>query len=492
VTAAAFSVRGVVEGFYGWPWSHPARLDMLTFLGDHDMNAYVYAPKDDLKHRTEWREAYTADEMRSFAALVERSRDVGVRFGFAISPGLDIDYESVADRADLLTKLRALAAVGVDWFVLALDDIPMRDGLAGVQAALAAFVLGELGADADDVRLTLCPTEYVGTCNTPYLDTLAEELPPSVDIMWTGRTVCSPTITAAEASARAAALDGRAPLIWDNFPVNDATMTASLHLGPYRGRDAELASVCTGVLCNPMSQPRASMIAIGTAAAFLSDPSRYDAGAAWRAVIDEVGGDHAAPLAVLANACADSPIERPQELELFALVDQVQSTIDGPDWPVAVGALADVLRAARALPDDFGSDSDLAREIRPWAEAARTEANAGIAALKLLQQIRLVGGVAPDAETAMQHAFATMFAWGAARRNEHVVFGPRFALYTPVIQLADGRPGLDIDAALREDDNAIDALCRLALAKYAAWTENVDAYETHGDHAPPFRDRRIP
>src|SRR5262249_60996119 len=103
---------------------------------------------------------------------------------------------------------------------------------------------------------------------------------------------------------RADALGGRAPRTWDNFPVNHATMTAPVPLGPYRGRDAELASVCTGVLCNPMSQPRASMIAIGTAAAFLADPSRYDADAAWRAVIDEVGGDHAAPLPVLSHARA--------------------------------------------------------------------------------------------------------------------------------------------------------------------------------------------
>ena len=31
---ASFGVRGVVEGFYGTPWSHDARLEMITFLGD--------------------------------------------------------------------------------------------------------------------------------------------------------------------------------------------------------------------------------------------------------------------------------------------------------------------------------------------------------------------------------------------------------------------------------------------------------------------------
>jgi hypothetical protein len=51
-----------------------------------------------------------------------------------------------------------------------------------------------------------------------------------------------------------------------------------------------------------------------------------------------------------------------------------------------------------------------------------------------------------------------------------VVFGPRFALYTPVVQLADGRPALDVGLAVREDENAVDALCRLALATYQDWT----------------------
>jgi hypothetical protein len=50
------------------------------------------------------------------------------------------------------------------------------------------------------------------------------------------------------------------------------------------------------------------------------------------------------------------------------------------------------------------------------------------------------------------------------------VFGPRFAVYPAVVQLGDGRPGLDVDLALVEDANAIDALCRLALDRYREWT----------------------
>ena len=42
---------GVVEGFYGRPWTEAERRMMLHFLGEHGMNLYVYAPKDDPYHR---------------------------------------------------------------------------------------------------------------------------------------------------------------------------------------------------------------------------------------------------------------------------------------------------------------------------------------------------------------------------------------------------------------------------------------------------------
>jgi hypothetical protein len=77
--------------------------------------------------------------------------------------------------------------------------------------------------------------------------------------------------------------------------------------------------------------------------------------------------------------------------------------------------------------------------------------------------------VAPDPEPAMHAAFAVLYVWKGARTDERVVFGPRFAIYTPVIQLADGAPALDAGAALRENANAVDRLCRLALDAYDRW-----------------------
>jgi hypothetical protein len=189
-------------------------------------------------------------------------------------------------------------------------------------------------------------------------------------------------------------------------------------------------------------------------------------------------------LAVLGRACADSPIAHPSTLDLTQQVDGLEDEIDGPGWPGAVAAIATELRAARVLGDAFlvpdpadAAADPLAAEVAPWAVAARAEAEAGLAALRLLQQVRPVATVSgaagkaarPDPQTAMEHAFVVLFVWGAARADEKVVYGPRFVVYTPVIQLADGSPGLDAAAAVREDANAVDRLCRLALRTYDEW-----------------------
>ena len=532
VVEQPFRVRGVVEGFYGTPWSHGARLELLPFLGAQGMNAYAYAPKDDAKHRARWREPYDAREMRRFEELVACATDAGVRFGFAVSPGLDIAYDSLEDRKALIGKLRAIADVGVDWFLLLLDDIPLRPDVARSQADLACGLLDALRPDRPAVAVTVCPTEYVGTLASPYLTELGRGLPVEVDVMWTGPTVCSPTITVADAQARAAALGGRAPLIWDNYPVNDGTMAASLHLGPYRGREPGLEAVVAGVLCNPMVQPHASRIALATAGTFFADPAAYDPDTAWRDAVAMVDPARAEHMMCLAVACGDSALSDPSELDLTRGVALIGDEIGGPGWVVAVRALAERLRALRALPAVFAADGDaLAAEVAPWATAARVEANAGLAALRLVQQIRPVAAVgdrrgravAPDAERTMEHAFRTLFTWQAARANTRSVCGPRFAIYPAVVQLADGRPGLDVGDALREGANAVDGLCRLALDAYAAWCHEpsssvrvfvdgqertvatdgtfdatgvtvllrADTYETRVDGALPFRDRRL-
>jgi hypothetical protein len=255
-------------------------------------------------------------------------------------------------------------------------------------------------------------------------------------------------------------------LLWDNYPVNDAVMERELHLGPYRGREAALTDVVDGVLCNPMLQARASLVALATAADFLRDPTGYSETDAWDRAIGDVGGSHAAHLRAMARACCDGPLAEPQELPARALVDELARAPADPD---AIGALRSELDDLRAAADDW-DDDPLGEELAPWREQARREADAGIAALRLLELLGdAESGAAGlrDAERLMIHSFVLLFAWSAARdAPPRVVLGPRFVMHPAVVQLPDGTPALDVALAVREDQSAIDRLARLALRTY--------------------------
>jgi hyaluronoglucosaminidase len=481
----AFRLRGIVEGFYGPPWSYEARRDVLSFVAPLGMNAYVYAPKDDPFHRARWREPYPAPERRALADLAAHARGLGVRFGFAISPGLDIAYESEGDRQALAEKLAPLLDAGVDWFVLALDDIPLSPGLAPRQAGLATWMHDRVRRQLRAATVTVCPTEYVGTRPSPYLADLASGMPDAVSLLWTGPTVCSPAITVADAAGWAESVAPRAVLLWDNYPVNDGTMAARLHLGPYEGRAAGLAAVLDGVLLNPMSQARSSLVALATAARFLRDPDDYDAAGAWTEALDAVGAERAVALRALAEGCADGPLRRPADLDLHARVTTLDDAAGSPEWVSAARSIVAVLEAARALPESFPAtdDDQLACEVAPWAAAAGREAQAGLAAIRVLQGSRPVAlidddgtgrAAGPDAELLLQAVFALMFLWSGARANVEVAYGPRFSIYPAVVQTPSGKPAVDIALALIEDANAVDRLCRIALREYERWRVEAD------------------
>src|SRR5581483_8498579 len=90
--ARALAVRGVIEGFYGPPWSHAERLDLIRFCGAHGFTTWVHAPKDDPYHRRRWREGDPEAELAQLAELVAACEQAGVELAYALAPGLDVDY----------------------------------------------------------------------------------------------------------------------------------------------------------------------------------------------------------------------------------------------------------------------------------------------------------------------------------------------------------------------------------------------------------------
>ncbi|XP_014731649.1 PREDICTED: protein O-GlcNAcase-like [Sturnus vulgaris] len=265
---------GVVEGFYGRPWSMDQRKLLFQWLQRRGLNCYMYAPKDELKHRLLWREPYTEHEAARMRSLIEAAQEQGVEFIFAISAGQDMVFSSAGDRLLLQQKLRQVAAMGCRSFALLFDDIDPcmcqadRDvfpSLAQAQASVANEVYQELGQPS---IFLFCPTEYCSSLCSPspsqscYLQTIGQELLPGIGVIWTGPKVVSQELSAVLLEEVEAVLR-RCPVIWDNLYANDYDCRR-VFLGPYMGRAPGLMSRLHGLLLNPNCELQANFIPIHT------------------------------------------------------------------------------------------------------------------------------------------------------------------------------------------------------------------------------------
>ena len=301
----SFPERGIVEGFYGPPWSHQDRIDILRFEGQHGMNVYYYAPKDDPYHRKLWRKPYPADEMKRLRELIEAARANFVDFCFAISPGLSMTYSSEEDFGVLTRKLASVGKLGVSCYALFLDDVPQElqkpadqarfKTLAEAHVYLVNKLDRYLKSRSPQNRLTVTPTVYTNEWGSrDYIKELGAGVNPGVNIVWTGTEVASPAITVAQAREWGGFV-GRKPFLWDNFPVNDGRPWR-VFLGPVRNREANLLAVVEGVFSNPMNQAHASMVALGTVADYLWNSQAYDPEKSQRHAVESQFGKNASPL----------------------------------------------------------------------------------------------------------------------------------------------------------------------------------------------------
>ncbi|MBQ3433458.1 MAG: beta-N-acetylglucosaminidase domain-containing protein, partial [Selenomonadaceae bacterium] len=119
--AVPIPLRGVVEGFYGTPWTFEDRADILDFCRQNNLNSYIYAPKDDPYHRDKWRKPYPADKLNELRQLVALANKNRIRFIFAVSPGLDLNYKSDEDFRLLIRKLDTIYNIGVRDFAIFFD-----------------------------------------------------------------------------------------------------------------------------------------------------------------------------------------------------------------------------------------------------------------------------------------------------------------------------------------------------------------------------------
>ncbi|WP_042367187.1 beta-N-acetylglucosaminidase [Bacteroides neonati] len=302
----AIRFRGVVEGFYGTPWSHEARLRQLQFYGENKMNTYIYGPKDDPYHSApNWRLPYPEKEAKQLAELVQSAHENEVDFVWAIHPGQDIQWNDT-DRNLLIAKFEKMYELGVRSFAVFFDDISGEGTNPDRQAELLNYLDDHFVKVKKDVTpLIMCPTEYNKSWSNPakgYLTTLGQKLNKSVQIMWTGDRVVSDI--SSEGIAWINERIQRPAYIWWNFPVSDYVRDHLL-MGAVYGNDTQIANQMSGFVSNPMEHPEASKIAIFGVADYAWNPLKYNPQEAWERAIRTLLPQDAAALQTFANHNSD-------------------------------------------------------------------------------------------------------------------------------------------------------------------------------------------
>lgn len=380
--------RGVVEGFYGTPWSHEARLSQFDFYGRHKMNVYIYGPKDDPYHRGHWRVPYPEKEGLRIKELAEHAKRNGVSFYWAIHPGVDIKWNN-EDRDALVAKLEQMYKLGVRAFAVFFDDIWGEGTKADKQAELLNYVDDNFIQKKPDVTpLVMCPTEYNRSWvneKKGYLRTLGSKLNKSINIMWTGNTVVH--CIDKEGTDWVNERIERKAYIWWNFPVTDFVRD-HITLAPTYGNDLDIADKLSGFVSNPMEHAEASKIALYGVADYTWNMKAYDFKKDWEKAIKELLPGNAQALRTFALYNKDlgkngHGFRREEGEELKELAADVNS---GKPSAETIRQLSEKLEQLGVSCDLLlcdKSNAELVRELRPWLLQGKNVAEYGQAVCRL-------------------------------------------------------------------------------------------------------------
>ncbi len=376
--------RGVVEGFYGQPWSHQDRLNQFDFYGKNKMNVYIYGPKDDPYHRDRWRVPYPAEEAARIKELAEHAKKCGVNFYWAIHPGVDIKWTD-EDRDALMKKLEIMYDLGIRSFAVFFDDIWGEGTKADKQAALLNYIDDNFVQKKHDVApLVMCPTEYNRSWANDekgYLRTLGSQMNKTVEIMWTGNSVvaCIDKPSMEWVNERIQ----RKGYIWWNYPVSDFVRDRML-LGPVYGNGLDIAEDVSGFLSNPMQFAEASKVALYAIADYTWNMKAYDADRDWEKSLKDLLPETHDALRTFALYNKDlgpngHGFRRDEGQELKELADRIQNGTANPKDIMMLQRKCNALRTAADILLADKTNPNLIRELRPWLLQAKNLADYGTA-----------------------------------------------------------------------------------------------------------------
>lgn len=321
--------RGVIEGYYGVPYSKEVTEDLFRFMARYKLNTYMYGAKSDPYHSRYWDQAYpeelneeqkrfgmmTQDMMRQLCDVAYRTK---VNFIWSIHPGwsfMDKDEEDVLDR--IMGKFDLMHELGVRGFGVFVDDVGVpydeprltlcANRLTELQERIDLKWNGPEAAASDRVEpLQYVPQLYAFSWAKAELARRFWEslraVPEKVNIYTTGRNVWSvPNSTDLDILGEYL---GRELSWWWNYPCNDVDVTKIFIADTYTNfadetnidtsARLEPALSLKTIVINPMQQGELSKIPLFSVGNYTWNMSDFDNMQSWHAAVSAVVGEQMA------------------------------------------------------------------------------------------------------------------------------------------------------------------------------------------------------
>ena len=395
--------RGIIEGYYGVPYSAEVTKDLFRFMARYKMNTYMYGAKSDPYHSRYWAEPYPteiSEEQKNIGFLskdmlreiTEVSHATKVNFIWAIHPGVaftDAADENVNSR--IMDKFESMYGLGVRQFGVFVDDVGVpyddptlklcADRLTDLQNRIDARWNVSGAAPSDTVKpLNYVPQLYAYSWTSrdnarKFFKSLSAT-PDKINIYITGRAVW--TVPNNEDLDVVRDFLGRSTGWWWNYPCNDNDMTKLFPMDIYSNfRDerhidnmARLEALKDErtLIINPMQQGEISKITLFSVADYSWNNNAFNNERSWSASLAAVvGKENETSLRLLA------PYLRYFDTDALKLeVNYYKESVkEGRPRPGALieklNAVNTACHALKAMKDsDKESDRLFYNDIRPW------------------------------------------------------------------------------------------------------------------------------
>lgn len=398
--------RGVIEGYYGVPYSMEVTEDLFRFMARYKLNMYMYGAKSDPYHSRYWDKAYPdkiSDRDRRFglltadmmAQLARTAHQTKVNFIWSIHPGQEFTALGESDVLErIISKFDKMYELGVRQFGVFVDDVgvPYDDPSLNICAERLSDLQGMIdrkwnhpgAAPADTVKpLQYVPQLYAYSWAKPELARKFWEslrpVPSKVNIYTTGKNVWS-----VPNSTDLALLNeylGREVSWWWNYPCNDVDVTKIFVADTYTNFadekhihfDGELEDALSlrTLIINPMQQGALSKIPLFSVGDYTWNMAEFDNMESWKSSLHAVlGEENAAALETIVPYLRYYDAKSP----LAALIEGFKGAYGSGNAEEAAallkGELAAIAKACAALgamkDSQCPSDTLFYADLRPW------------------------------------------------------------------------------------------------------------------------------